>query len=81
MSKAQKGMSELLQQACAEAWKGNSSIIVEISTQEAVFLILQIPMWKASRQIVFINTAPPDKRIELLQPSSDINERWLWIFK
>lgn len=87
ISKAQKGMSELLRQACAEAQKSNSSIkqqvrdigskflnIGEISAQEAVYLIFQIPMGKASWKIVFTNTAPPNERIQLLKPLSDLNE-------
>ena len=57
ISKAQKGMSELLREACTEARKGNASIKqqvrdiggkfannVEISAQEAVYLVLQLPM-------------------------------------
>ena len=31
-------------------------------------------MRKASRQIVFINTSPPEERVELLKPLSDIQE-------
>ena len=61
ISKAQKGMSELLRQASAEARKGNSNIkqqvrdignkflnSVEISAQEAVYIVLQLPMKKSS---------------------------------
>jgi hypothetical protein len=53
ISKAQKGMSELLRKACAEAKEGNSNVkqqvrdignkflnSVEISAQEAVYIIL-----------------------------------------
>ena len=29
-------------------------------------------MRKASRQIIFINTSPPDERVELLKPIDDI---------
>ena len=67
ISKAQKGMSELLREACTEARKGNSSVKqqvrdigskfvnnVEISAQEAVYIVLQLPMRKASRQVIFI---------------------------
>ena len=74
ISKGQKGMSELLREACTEARNGNSTIKqqvrdigskfvnnVEISAQEAVYIVLQLPMRKASRQIVFINTSPPEK--------------------
>ena len=73
ISKAQKGMSELLRTACEEARRGNSSIKqqvrdignkflsnVEISAQEAVYIALQLPMRKSSRQVVFINTSPPE---------------------
>ena len=87
ISKAQKGMSELLRQACAEARKGNSSIkhqvrdignkflnSVEISAQEAVYIVLQLPMKKSSREVVFINTAPPNERVQLLKPMNDIKE-------
>jgi len=67
ISKAQKGMSELLRQACTEARKANSTIKqqvrdigskflnnVEISAQEAVYIVLQLPMRKASRQVVYL---------------------------
>lgn len=87
ISKAQKGMSELLREACTEARKENSSIKqqvrdigskfvnnVEISAQEAVYIVLQLPMRKASRQIIFINTSPPEERVELLKPFDDIKE-------
>ena len=87
ISKAQKGMSELLRQACAETRKGNCSINqqvrhlgskfvnnVEISAQEAVFIVLQLPMRKASRQVIFINTSPPEERVELLKPLDDIKD-------
>ena len=87
ISKAQKGMSELLRQASIEARKGNSSIkqqvrdignkflnSVEISAQEAVYIVLQLPMKKCSRQVIFINTTPPEERVQLLKPVSDIKE-------
>ncbi len=79
ISKAQKGMSELLRKAYEEARKGNSSIKqqvrdignkflnnVEISAQEAVYIVLQLPMRKSSRQVIFnINTSPPEDRVQL----------------
>ena len=85
ISKAQKGMSrQLLQRACDEARQGNSSIkqqvrdignkflnSVEISAQEAVYIVLQLPMRKSSRQVVFINTAPPEERVRLLKPMNE----------
>ena len=87
ISKAQKGMSELLRKACAEAKEGNSNIkqqvrdignkflnSVEISAQEAVYIILQLPMRKSSREVVFVNTSPPGNRVELLKPMDEIQE-------
>ena len=47
---------------------------VEISAQEAVYIVLQLPMRKASRQIIFINTTPPEERVELLKPIGDIQD-------
>ena len=85
ISKAQKGMSELLRKAVEEAKEGNTNIkqqvrdignkflnSVEISAQEAVYVVLQLPMTKASRSVVFINTSPPAERVELLKPLCEI---------
>ena len=78
-------MSDLLRTACEEARTGNSSIKqqvrdivnkflnnVEISAQEAVNILLQLPMRKSSRQVVFINTSPPEDRVQLLKPLQEI---------
>ena len=80
-------MSELLRKACAEAKEGNSNIkqqvrdignkflnSVEISAQEAVYIILQLPMRKSSREVIFVNTSPPGERIELLKQIDEIQE-------
>ena len=85
ISKAQKGTSELLRKAVAEAKEGNTIIkqqvrdignkflnSVEINAQEAVYVVLQLPMRKASRSVIFINTSPPAERVELLKPLSEI---------
>ena len=87
ISKAQKGMSELLRTACDETRRGNSTIKqqvrdignkflnnVEISAQEAVYIVLQLALRKSSRQVVFINTSPPENRVHLLKSINDINE-------
>ena len=44
---------------------------VEVSAQEAVYIVLQLPMSKASQQVVFINTSPPSERVNLIKPLSD----------
>ena len=87
ISKAQKGMSQLLQRACEETRNGDCSIkqqvrdignkflnSVEISAQEAVYILLQLPMRKSSRQVIFVNTAPPEDRVKLLKPMTEIEE-------
>ncbi len=87
ISKAQIGMSELLRKACAEAREGNANIkqqvrdignkflnSVEISAQEAVYIILQLPMQKSSRNVIFVNTSPPAEWVELLKPLSEIEK-------
>ena len=79
-------MSELLREACNEACNGNSTIKqqvrnigskfinnVEISAQEAVYIVLQLPMRKASREIVFVHTTPPEERVQLLKPLDEYN--------
>ena len=80
-------MRQLLQRACDETREGNSSIkqqvrdngnkflnSVEISAQEAVYIVLQLPTRKSSRQVIFINTAPPEERVKLLKPINEIEK-------
>ena len=72
-------MSLLLDAACKEARQGHSDLkkqvrhignkflnAVEVSAQEAAYLILQKPLTRASRQVIFINTSPPEDRTFLL---------------
>ena len=83
----QKCMSELLRKACEEARKGNSDIKqqvrdignkflnnVEISAQEAVYILLQLPMRKSSREVIFVNTSPHEERVHLLKHIDDTRE-------
>ncbi|XP_078345269.1 uncharacterized protein LOC144630776 [Oculina patagonica] len=87
ISKAQRGMSELLRKACEEAREGNLGIkqqvrdignkflnSVEVSAQEAVYIVLQLPMRRSSHEVVFINTALPDERVCLLKSIDDIQQ-------
>ena len=80
ISKAQKGISEILRVACDEARKGNATIKqqvrdignkflnnFEISAQEAVYIVLELPIKKSSGQVVFVNTSPPEDRVKLLK--------------
>ena len=47
---------------------------VEVSAQEAVYLDLQIPLTKCTRDIVFINTSTTAERVFLLKPKSVFDE-------
>ena len=47
---------------------------VEVSAQEAVYLALQIPLTKGTRDVVYINTCTPAERVFLLKPKSILDE-------
>ncbi|KAJ8048049.1 hypothetical protein HOLleu_00214 [Holothuria leucospilota] len=87
ISEGQRGMSNLMQRATKEARYGILDIKervrhigckflnhTEISAQEAVYLVLQMSLRKATRQFVFINTSPPKDRTVLLKPLKVIQE-------
>ena len=87
ISKSQRGMSLLLREACAEARDQSSDIRqqvriignkflnnIEVSAQEAVYILLQLPMRKASRTVVFVNTGPPEERVSLLKPKQMLDK-------
>ncbi|XP_071810912.1 uncharacterized protein [Apostichopus japonicus] len=87
MSKSQRGMSLLLDQAWKEAREGNSDVrkqvriignkfvnAVEVSAQEAAYLLLQLPITRSSRSIVFINTSPCEERTFLLKSKEKLEE-------
>lgn len=89
ITKGQRGMSRLLEKASEEAKSGNKDIMnrvrqignkflnaVEItcSAQEAVYLVLQMPMRRSSRDFQFISTSPPDERAFLLKKLDKLKE-------
>ena len=87
ISKSQRGMSAQLDAAAKEARKGNFDLkkqvrhignvfsnCVEVSAQEAVYLDLQIPLTRCTRDIVFVNTSVPEERIFLLKPKAVLDE-------
>ncbi|XP_061178430.1 uncharacterized protein LOC133187077 [Saccostrea echinata] len=67
-----------------DAWKANIDIqyildpyacaIVEVGAQEAAYLVLQMPMTKASREVVFINTSPSDDRVTLIKTDAELEK-------
>ena len=86
VTKSQRGMSELLRKAADEAKLNDGNNIrqqlravgnkflnaVEISAQEACYILLQLCMRKSSRQVIFVNTNLPEERVFLLKPQSVI---------
>jgi len=72
VAKGSQGMSDLLCQTCDEARHGNSTMNnVEVTAQEAVYLLLRLPLKRCSREVVFLNTNQPDERVYLLKSNND----------
>ena len=76
MTKAQKGMSLLLSEACKEAKAGNMTLkesvrhmgnkllnVVETSEEECCYDLLELQITQSSVQIEFISTCKPDDRV------------------
>ena len=87
ISKGQRGMSNLLNEACRASRKSDCDIRqqvrsignvflshVEVGAQEAVYLILQMPLRRSSRQVVFVNTNSEENRISLIKSEADLKE-------
>ncbi|XP_070191701.1 uncharacterized protein [Littorina saxatilis] len=83
ISKSQRGMSDLLKHADDEAKRGNQSVKqkvrhiankflnhCEVSAQEAVYLLMQLPLTRCTRDVIFVNTSPPCQRVGLLKNST-----------
>ena len=78
-------MSVLLDQATKEAREGNKHLkqqvrhignkflnAVEISAQEAAYLVLQLPLTKSTRDVIFVPTSPPEERTFLLKNKAQL---------
>lgn len=87
MSKSQRGMSILMDKACKEARQnstdlrkqvrtiGNSLInAVEISAQEAAYVLLQLPITRSTRSVIVINTSTHQYRTFLLKSKKLLEE-------
>jgi len=87
ITKGQRGMSRLLEKATKEVKIGNKNIAqrvrhigniflkaVEISAQEAAYLVLQMPVRRSIRDFQFINSSHPDERAFLLKKLDKIKE-------
>lgn len=47
---------------------------VEVCAQEAAYLMLQLHMFKRSREVAFINTGPERERTTLLKKKEDLEK-------
>ena len=87
ITKCTKGMSELMENALKEAREGHKDLkqqvrsmgnvflnATEISAQEAVYLALQMPLFKKSREVIFVNTSEPSKRVKLVKPDKMLRQ-------
>lgn len=87
ISKGQRGMSNLMQRATQESKEyklslkqqmrhfGNQFLThVEVSAQEAVYFVLQLPLRRSSRGFLFLNTNPATERLSLLKSNAVLEE-------
>jgi len=44
---------------------------MEVCAQEAVYLLLQLPLKRCSRQVTFLNINEPDERVYMLKSNND----------
>ena len=87
VTKAQKGMSLQMENACNEARYNNMELKesvrhignvflngVETGQEEAAFLLLQIPMTFMTRECIFINTSPAEERTFLVKDKKSLEQ-------
>ena len=87
ISKGQRGLSNLLKQACTEARETDSCVkeqvrrignqflsSVEIGAQEAAYLVLQMPLKRSTRDVVYVETRETGDRTSLIKPYSLLKE-------
>ena len=87
ISKGQRGLSNLLLEACHEAKEKDSDIrqqvrrignqflsSVEIGAQEAAYLTLQLPLRRCTRDVIFVDTNKSELRTSLIKPFSQLKE-------
>jgi len=84
MLKSERSMSELLKKVAEESRRDDiksklkkvgSALLNnrEVSAQEAAYRLLSLPL-KRSRTVVFVNTAPKEKRVSMLKPLSVLQD-------
>ncbi|XP_065356189.1 uncharacterized protein LOC135950582 [Calliphora vicina] len=87
INKSNRGVSRLLQETMNEIRTGNFSVkqrlqhignkfisASEVSAQEASYNILGMHLSQCSNAEVFVNTLPPEKRVRILKPRSELQD-------
>ena len=88
MCKGNKGLSKVMEQACKDAAEGNKSLMQQIykisnsffsshqtSAQEAVYLLLGLPMRMSSRSVIFVPTGLKKGRNLILKTNDRIKNK------
>ena len=88
MCKGKKGLTKIMEQACKEAIAGNKTLRQQItqigaaffqahqtSAQEAVYILLGLPMRTSSRSVIFVATGPKNERIVTIQSPEQIKHK------
>jgi hypothetical protein len=87
LTKSFGGISKLLREIEADLRRGNKTLkekirtisnrfinSVEISAQEAAYLVLGLNLTNCSRDEVFINTGPSEERVKVLRPLDELKK-------
>ena len=87
VSKVESGLSKLLRNAAKEVEVGNISLKDKLrkianvflnsnlmSSQEAAYCLLSLPLSKSSRQVIFINTSPRQERVAMLKRKEHLKQ-------
>ena len=85
MLKSERAMSELLRKVADESRGEDIKVKLkkvgsaflnnrEVSAQEAAYRLLSLPLKRSIRTVVFVNTAPKEKRVSMLKPLSVLQD-------
>ena len=87
INKSQRGMSAILDKANKEAKRGDMDLKqkirhignqflnnVEVSAQEAIYLLLELSLTESTRSVIFINTSPPEQRAVFIKDKEELQK-------
>ena len=85
ISKSYRGVSKLMREAIEETRKGYTDTLTrlraigqvflnasEVSAQEAVYILMSIPLTLCSRQCIFVNTGEKEKRCKIVKSKAEL---------